>query len=86
MITKQTGFGGWVAERLGALGVTAEEFSRQASVSRAAVYFWLANRHPPTRTKRPALALLLGVSEAELSERIASTFPHGPKPSDGAGA
>ena len=70
-------FGHWLRRRLGRLGVNISRFSLQASVARQTVHYWLLDRHPPSRTKVPALALLLGVTEAQLSKRIAVTWPHG---------
>ncbi len=79
-------FGAWFTERLNILNVKPAAFAKQASVSRAAVYFWKCNRYPPTGTKWAALALLLGVTESEFAAWVGKTWPHAAKPSDGAGA
>lgn len=76
LIDKQLSFGRWLSHRLAGLHVSVATFAAQASYTRAAIYRLMNDDHPPARSRRPALALLLGVTEAQLSKRIAVTWPH----------
>lgn len=55
---------------LDAQGISAMQAAPSFGVSHQTVYNWLSKTHQPPHTRRPLIARVLGISEAELEQAI----------------
>jgi hypothetical protein len=63
-------FSPWLVRRMAELNLGVEAFAKQAGKSRVQVWAWRRGSSLPPSTQVPAIALLLGATDAEVQARI----------------